>query len=613
MANNARDNDGGAPCAVTAAGPAPRGRQAIARGFIPLACILAFTAGLAAVEPAAAQSPSPAPEAATGRVAKQAAHGARFMVAVANAHAAGAAVEILRAGGSAVDAAIAAQMMLNLVEPQSSGIGGGGFLLAWDAKAGRLATYDGRETAPAGAGPGLFLGPDGRPLGFMIAVRSGRSVGVPGLLRLLEMAHARHGRLPWERLFAPAIALAEGGFPVSPRLNRLLGRYRSMAERTPTAGYFFDAGGAPKRVGTMLANPALAETFRRIAADGAGAFYSGPIAADIARAVQTAPLHRGSLTAADLAAYEAKERPAVCAPYRSVRVCGMGPPSSGGIAILQILGLLSHFDLAALAPTSPRAAHLLAEAGRLAFADRNRYVADADFVPVPVAGLLDRSYLAMRSRLISVDRSLGRAQPGSPPGKHGLRWSDGDAAEYPSTTHLSIVDADGNAVAMTSSIENAFGSQIMVRGFLLNNQLTDFSFRPVRGGRAVANAAGPGKRPRSSMAPTMVFGPDGRLRLAIGSPGGSRIIGYVAQRIVAVVDWRLDVQAAIDLGHVLSRNGPTEIEEGPAAERLGAALEAMGHKIKVGQMNSGLHGVERTQVGLTGAADPRREGVARGD
>jgi gamma-glutamyltranspeptidase/glutathione hydrolase len=599
-----------------ASSPAARRRA----GGLTLAWMALFALTAAAPAPIAAAEraaksgiPETAPEAATGRSAKRAATGRRFMVAAANSHAVDAAVAILKQGGRAVDAAIAAQLVLNLVEPQSSGIGGGAFMLVWNASAARLSTYDGREAAPAGARPDMFLDRSGAPIPFMSAVRSGRAVGVPGLLRMLELAHAKHGGLEWARLFAPAIALAEGGFEISPRLHGLLARYPGLAEREPAASYFFDAAGAPKKVGTLLANPVFAKTLRRIAEGGADAFYSGVIARDIARAVQSAPALPGSLDIIDLAAYKARKRPPVCAPYRGFRVCGMGPPSSGGVGVLQMLGLLERFDMSAAAADSPEAAHLLSEAGRLTFADRNRYLADPDKVPVPVAGLLDQSYLAQRAGLIDRGRSLGKATAGTPPGKQGFRWRGGAAREYPSTTHISIVDAQGNAVSMTSSIEHAFGSQIMVRGFLLNNQLTDFSFRPEQGGRPVANAVAPGKRPRSSMAPTMIFGEDRKLRLVIGSPGGSRIIGYVAQLVVAVIDWGLGVQAAIDLPHTLSRNGPTELEADTRAAALTPALEAIGHTVRVSPMTSGLHGVEVTRGGLVGGADPRREGVARGE
>jgi len=564
-------------------------------------------AGLAAES--LAQAPEPEP--ATSHATKAVVTARKFIAAAANPHAVDAAVGVLEAGGGAIDAAIAAQLVLNLVEPQSSGIGGGGFLLHWDASARGLTSYDGRETAPAGAETTMFLQPDGKPLAFMTTVRSGLSVGTPGLLRMLEMAHRHHGKLPWRRLFTPAITLAEHGFAISPRLHALLERYPSLAEHEPGASLFFTPGGEPKPVGTLLRNPAFAETLRVLAAEGAAAFYGGAIAQDIVQAVQAAPERPGTLSVADLAGYRAKERAPVCAPYRRWRVCGMGPPSSGGIAVLQILGLLERFDMAALAPASAAAAHRLAEASRLAFADRNRYVADADFVAVPVAGLLDRGYLAARAALIHEDTSLGTVAPGDPAHERGDSWGDGDAREYPSTSHLSIVDADGNAVAMTSSIEHAFGSQIMVRGFLLNNQLTDFSFVPDQDGRPVANRIAPGKRPRSSMAPTMVFDADGRLVLVIGTPGGSRIIGFVAQRIVAVLDWGLDIQTAIDLPHILNRNGPTELEAGTAAA-LAPALERLGHAVQVSTMSSGLHGIRIGPDGLTGGADSRREGVARG-
>ncbi len=574
--------------------------------------------GLAVAAPlltACVPPPPPAPETPLAEDAAPASPPAaqRHMIAAAHPLAAEAGRDILRAGGSAVDAAIAAQMVLTLVEPQSSGIGGGGFLMHFDADTAEVAAYDGRETAPAAAQPYMFLDGRGKPRDFFDAVVGGLSVGVPGLLRMLEMAHKEHGRLPWARLFAPAIALAEGGFPVSERLHAMIARDRHLKTFAPAAGYFYDADGAPLAAGAELTNPPLADTLRRIAEGGADAFYEGEIARDLVANVRSAYRNPGRLEEADLAAYRAKKRDPVCAFYRTSMVCGMPPPSSGGIAVLQILGILQTFDVADLEPGSAEAAHLIAEAGRLAFADRNVYVADPDFVPVPTPGMLDPGYLQSRAAEISAERAGGKAAPGMPGITPQTRVAPDETPRGVSTTHLSVIDGDGNAVSLTSSIETAFGSRLMVRGFLLNNQLTDFSFVPNRDGAPVVNRPEAGKRPRSSMAPTIVFDGSGKVVLAVGSPGGSRIIGYVARTLIAALDWGLDIQAAIELPHVINRNGATELEEGtPLADRT-EALEALGHEISVRALTSGLHGIAVTAEGLRGGADPRREGVALGD
>ncbi|MBM3517518.1 MAG: gamma-glutamyltransferase [Alphaproteobacteria bacterium] len=534
------------------------------------------------------------------------------MVVAANPLAAEAGRAILRQGGSAVDAAIATQLVLNLVEPQSSGIGGGGFLLHYAAASGSMTVYDGRETAPAAATPGALLGALGQPRRFSEVVVGGLSVGVPGLLRALELAHRDHGRLPWAALFAPAIALTEKGFPISPRLHALVSEDPVLATIPAARTYFYDSGGRPLAVGTLRRNPELAAVLRQVATAGADAFYRGAVARDIALAVRTANRNPGRLAVADLAGYAALRREPLCRNYRAWRLCGLPPPSSGGVTLFQILALLEPFDLSHLQPGSVAAVHLIAEASRLAFADRARYLADPAFIPVPVAGLLDPGYLAERRRAISLTRSMGPAAAGEPPGQRAEVAPD-PTPDRSATTHLSIVDEAGNAVALTSSIESAFGSRLFVHGFLLNNQITDFSFRPDEGGRPVGNRMEPGKRPRSSMAPTLVFDRDARLVMVVGSPGGKAIIGYVAQALIAVLDWNLDIQSAVNLPHYINTNDDTELEAGTDIAGLAGALSALGHEVEITELTSGLHAIKLDGKGLAGGADPRREGVALGD
>ncbi|MSO75402.1 MAG: gamma-glutamyltransferase [Alphaproteobacteria bacterium] len=552
------------------------------------------------------------PEGPGGGWAKPAVAGFRHMIVAAHPLAAGVGLATLRAGGSAADAAIAAAVALTLVEPQSSGIGGGGFLLHYDAGRRQLASYDGRETAPASATPDLFLDPAGLPLASAIVMSSGRSVGVPGLLRLLEAVHRRHGRLAWPDLLRPTIELAEAGFPISERLSRLIRVTPGLKENPRAAAYFHAPDGAPLARGSRLRNPELAATLRQVAREGADAFYNGAIARDIVADVAAAPLP-GRISLDDLRDYRAKARPPVCGTYRAWRLCGSGPPSSGGIAVLQILALVEPFDVGALGPDTPAAIHLLAEASRLAFADRDQYLADPDRVAVPMSGLLDRHYLGARARLIDPVRSLGVAPPGDPPGRQG-QWLAPDAGERQSgTTHVAVVDGAGNVVALTASVEGAFGSGRMVRGFLLNNQLTDFAFESARGGLPVANRVEGGKRPRSSMAPMIVFDDSGRPVLTLGSPGGAQIIPYVVKVLTGHLDWGLTLDAALGLPNWANANGDTVLEQGTPIARLRSALEALGHQVVERPLTSGLAAIAISPTGLVGAADPRREGVALGD
>ena len=570
-----------------------------AAGTLFAACVFAAATGLA-------QQPEPA----TGFQPKQAVVAKQFMVAAANPLAVDAGVAILRAGGSALDAAIAVQLVLGLVEPQSSGIGGGAFLVHWSEKERRVRSYDGRETAPAAARESRFLDSRGKPLGFEDAVVSGAAVGVPGVLRMLELAHRHHGSLPWARLFGPAIRLAEEGFAISPRLHALLARDPFLRRDPQARALYYDAAtDLAKPAGARLANSQYAAVLKAIAAGGADVFHAGPIARDIVRAVRS-HARPGDIAEGDLRGYRALERGPVCAPYRAHRLCGMGPPSSGAVTLFQMLAILERTPFARAPADSAEALHLFSEAGRLAYADRARYLADPDFVPQPVAGLLDAAYLDARAARIG-ERSMGEAEAGVPRGAQA--HADAPEAGRPGTSHVSIVDRDGNALAMTTSIENAFGSRIMVRGFLLNNQLTDFSFLPQVDGRPVANRVEPGKRPRSSMAPTLVFDPSGALRMTLGSPGGPPIILYVAKALVGVLDWGLDIQAAISLPNAGSLNGPTLIERGSAWEALAAPLVARGHEVRTFELTSGLQGIERTPDGWRGGADPRREGAAAGD
>jgi gamma-glutamyltranspeptidase/glutathione hydrolase len=588
---------------------------------LALAALLVGCASTPVVQNQAPQAAPQAPEAATGYTEKPGWSSKKYMVAAANPLATDAGDQVLKAGGSAIDAAIATQMVLTLVEPQSSGIGGGAFLMYYDGK--EVKAFDGRETAPASATEKLFQSPDGKVMNFYDGVVGGRSVGAPGVLRMLEMAHKQYGKLPWESLFAPAIQLAENGFAVSPRLSALLQTEQHLKKDPAAAAYFYDKDGNPRPAGYVLKNPELAKVLREIAKGGADAFYKGQIARDIEAKVRNHPTNPGGLSAADIAGYQAKLREPICTDYKAWTVCGMPPPSSGGIALAQMLGMLEVKDIRPFAPINgvvgADAIHLYSEVGRLAYADRGRYVADTDFVPLPgnsVKPLLDKKYLAERASLIN-DRSMGIAKAGTPLGTK-LAWGTDASPELPSTSHISVVDASGQAVSMTTTIEDQFGSRQMVRGFLLNNQLTDFSFQSADADGPIANRVQPGKRPRSSMAPTLVFDKETKkLVLSTGSPGGSAIINYVGKVLVGTMDWGLTVQQAISLPNFGSRNGPTELEQGRVSEALVEQLKARGHTVRVMEQTSGLQGIMRANIHgeemWLGGADPRREGIVAGE
>jgi gamma-glutamyltranspeptidase/glutathione hydrolase len=485
-------------------------------------------------------------------------------------------------------------------------------MMHWSPKGARLDAYDGRETAPAGATPDMFLGADKKPLGIIPAILSGRSVGAPGVVAMLALAHKEHGKLAWARLFEPAIALCENGFRVSAKLAASVARDPALAQMPVVQDYFFtkDAGGkrVPVAAGTLLKNPALAETLKAIAAEGPDGFYKGAVAQAIVDAVHHAPSMPGTLSLADLAGYQAKHRDPLCRPYRDYRVCAMPPPTSGGIATLQILGILENFDMGQIQPMSLVAVHFIAEAEKLAYADRGKFLGDPDFVHVPVDALLDATYLRRRAALIDPSMSMKVAKPGDLGDKRADAQGVNVSIAYPSTSHFAIIDPDGNVVSMTTSVEAPFGSHLMAGGMILNNQLTDFSFLPEEDGKPVANAVAPGKRPMSAMDPVIVFDKSGDFYAALGSPGGSRIIGYVTQSLIAVLDWHMNMQQAVSLPRFLDRNGPLEIEQGTALEKLTPQLIQLGHDVKPEKMNSGLHGIRLTAKGLDGGADPRREG-----
>ncbi len=552
-----------------------------------------------------------APEIATSISSAPMVVAENFMVAAANPYAAEAGLRVLSNGGNAIDAMVATQLILGLVEPQSSGLGGGAFLVYYNAKDKALTTYDGRETAPMAATPLLFQDDNGEKLKFWDAVVGGRSVGTPGTLKLMYETHKLHGSMSWDALVQPAIDLANSGFEVSARMHESISNdIERLSVHPDTKAYFFGDDGNPHPVGYLLKNPEYAETLTKVAKGGADAFYTGPIAQGIVDKVQSAG-NPGVLAMADLANYNIKEREPVCVNYREHDVCGMGPPSSGALTVGQILGTLNSYDLKALGPTSVESWRLIGDASRLAFADRGRYMADSDFVPMPTEGLVAKSYLAERAALLEGDKALEEVAAGSPEWDHAMLLADDESIEFKSTSHFSIVDADGNAVSITTTIENGFGSRLMSGGFLLNNELTDFSFATHKEGIPIANRVEPGKRPRSSMAPTIVM-KDGKPYMVVGSPGGSRIIGYVAQAIIAHLDWGMNAQDALSMPHAVNRFGTYDLEEGTGSESLQAELEAIGYEVNLRSLTSGLHAIIIDDGKLMGGADPRREGVALG-
>ncbi len=553
-----------------------------------------------------------APQAADTLIEKSLFKASDYMVASANPYATQAGFEVLEAGGNAFDAAVAVQLTLGLVEPQSSGLGGGAFMVLWDAEDQKLWAIDGRETAPKAATPELFLDDKGEPLQFMDAVVGGRSVGTPGTPALLAAVHERFGSKPWAELFQSSIALADKGFEVTDHMSQQIADSAESLQRfEATRNYFFTEAGEPLPAGFLRKNPEYANTLRLLAEKGVAPFYFGEIGEDIVKTVQNAKDNPGVLAMDDLNSYKVISRDTVCVPYRQFEVCGMGPPTSGGLTVGQILGMLNHYDLATLGPDNPESWRLFGDASRLAFADRGRYIADADFVDVPVKELVNSHYLEQRAQLLSGNQALETVEPGDPVAGAAAKWADDAALELPSTSHFVIVDKKGNIVSMTTTIENGFGSRLMTRGFLLNNELTDFSFKPEKNGVPVANRVEPGKRPRSSMSPSIVF-KEGKPYMAVGSPGGARIIGYVAKTLVAHIDWGMDMQQAIALPHKFNGFGTYDLEENTSAVDMKDALEGMGYKTKVRNLNSGLHGIVITEDGLEGGADPRRDGTVLG-
>jgi gamma-glutamyltranspeptidase / glutathione hydrolase len=530
------------------------------------------------------------------------------VVSAADPRAAAAGQEILRAGGSASDAAMAMMLALTVVEPQSSGIGGGGFLVHHNAKTGGIETIDGREMAPASASPQLFMGGDGKAMSFMQAFPGGKSVGVPGNIALMAKTHAKWGKVKWAKLFQPAIRLADEGYKATPALAERLGQLSRLWGDFPDAQAIYWQEGRPKQAGDVIKNPALAKLLRNVAKGGAKAFYTGQNAAAIIQATGTTNRNPTLITKADLAGYRVKERSAVCTTYRVYKVCGMGPPSSGATTVFQILGLIERFDMKALGKDNPKSWHLIAEAMMLSYADREKYLGDPDFVSVPVAGLLDKAYIASRSATISPETSLPEYKPGTPPG--AAPRTAGISGEVSGTTHFVAADKVGNVASMTSTIEGPFGSQLIANGYFLNNELTDFTFTPERDGAPVANQVRPGKRPLSSMSPTIVYGPDGKVILALGSAGGKRIIMHVTKTLIGVLDFGLTAQDAIALPNIYYGGEAVQVEAKTPLDAMRPALAGFGRMVMSSELGSKVNAIERTPTGWRGAADVRSEGVA---
>lgn len=605
-------------------GSTPMKGARMSRHFLPLITATFFATSLAAQQVADAVAPEPATaseyvshspdvmHALEAKTAGRPVEAQNWMVSAANPLAVEAGAKILQNGGSAADAMVAVQAVLGLVEPQSSGLGGGAFLVWYDAASGQVTTLDGRETAPLAARPRQFQDDQGSPLKFFDVVVGGLSVGTPGTPALMEDAHRRWGRANWSGLFDDAIKLAEAGFATSPRLAKLIENdAQRLARFSKTADYFMP-NGTPLIAGDVLVNQPYADTLRAISAIGADAIYTGAIAEDIVATVREVEGNPGVLSLTDLAIYKVIERDAVCVEYRQFDVCGMGPPSSGALTVGQILGMLRSFDLRSSGPDNAQSWRLIGDASRLAFADRGRYIADSDFVPMPTKGLLEDAYLEQRANLLKTDAAIETVTAGLPIWDHTQLFADDISIEFPSTSHISIVDSYGNALSMTTTIENGFGSRLMTSGgFLLNNELTDFSFRTHVNGIPIANRIEPGKRPRSSMAPTIVL-QGGKPVLVIGSPGGSRIIGYVTQAIIAFIDWDMDVQQAVSMPHFSNRFGTFDLETNSKAAEMEAALTELGYKVSVRDLNSGLHAISVGDT-LKGGADPRREGIVIGD
>ncbi|MBB5278892.1 gamma-glutamyltransferase [Pacificimonas flava] len=563
---------------------------------------------LASCAPPAAPQATAAPEAISDQGQEQV-----YSAIVSAAHplAAEAGEEMLRAGGSAADAAMATLLALTVVEPQSSGIGGGGFLMYHDGESGRIYALDGREYAPRAAMPDMFLGADGEPKPYRASQVGGMSVGIPGNVRLMEKAHRRFGKLPWARLFDPAIRLAEEGFEVTPRLHDMLTRSKDRAALTAWArATYFTAADQPKPVGTLIRNPAAARFLRRLQAEGPSSFYTGRSASSIVQAVVSAPVHPQAMTTADISDYKAEWRDPVCGTYRSYRVCGMPPPSSGGTTVIAMLEQLERFDLAAMGPEDPQAWHLIAESMRLAFADREKYLGDPDFVSVPTSGLIDKAYTRARSDLIDPQRAAETVEAGTPPGAPNVAMvrqpPDGG------TSHFVTADREGDVASLTSTIEAVFGSGLTVNGYFLNNELTDFSFQPVVDGLPAANAIAPRKRPRSSMSPTIVYAPSGEVAFAVGAAGGPTIIAQTAKAIIGVIDWGLSIDEAIELPQLYAALGPVVLEEDTPLAGLEGQLKAMGHDTSVSDLPLKANGLQRIGRGWIGGADGRGEGAIAG-